>query len=954
VSGINRRSALAILALLSASAAADAAEVDRVKGGVVVTPDAGQAKRVRVLVYGDGLFRVTATPETKIDLPDSLMVIAEPGGEFAVAEDEDSVTLTTPRGSAEVRLADGFVTVRDARGQPLLQQARPAQFWDVTAGGKPFLGVSQQFNRATSEGFYGLGQHQQGVMDYRGHDVELAQHNMDIAVPFVVSTKNYGLLWDNYSITRFGDPRPYRFVGEDALKVVGANGEVGFTAEYYLGDKLIVRRNEAKINYQYIRDQKNYPVAAKASTVAATGGQNTAGNSTGKERVVWRGQVTPQASGTHKFQLYASSYFKLYADGKLVLDRWRQNWNPWYHDFDLPMTAGRSVDIRIEWEPNAGYIGFFHNDPLPAADHNSLWMTSEAARAIDYYVVAAGDMDGVISGYRTLTGKASMMPKWAYGFWQSRQRYETADQLLGVVREYRKQGIPLDNIVQDWFYWREDDWGSHRFDPTRFPDPKGMIDEVHGLNARFMISVWPKFYPTTDTYKELEAAGHVYQGNLTAGNKDWVGPGYLNTDYDPYAKEARAIYWRQMRDRLAALGIDAWWMDATEPDIHSNLSIEERKAVMGPTAEGPAELLFNSFPLVHACGVHQGTLDYKPDVRPFILTRSGYGGIQRCGSALWSGDVASRWDDLREQISAGINISMSGIPNWTHDIGGFALEDRYTRQDPAHLDEWRELNLRWFQFGAFSPLFRSHGEAPKREIFEIAPAGSAMRRSMVWYDELRYRLMPYIYTIAADTHHKDGTMMRGLVMDFPGDPKVRDIADQYLFGPSFLVAPVTAFKARSRQVYLPAGASWYDFDAGGLHRGGRTVTARAPYERMPLFIRAGSIVPVGPVTQYVDEKPGAPLTIHVYTGTDGVFSLYEDDGVSNDFGKGAFARIPMRWDDAAGTLTFGAREGSYDGMAATREFRVRFVGPRSGGFDPGTPADRTITYTGAPATVSRR
>ncbi|RHW18930.1 DUF5110 domain-containing protein [Sphingomonas gilva] len=937
-----------------ASATANAAEVDRVKGGVVVTPDTGQAKRVRVLVYGDGLFRVTATPETRIDLPDSLMVIAEPGGDFQIAQDEDSVTLTTARGSAEIRLADGFVTVRDAAGQVLLQQARPAQFWDVTADGKPFHGISQQFNRGTTEGFYGLGQHQQGVMNYRGDDVELAQHNMDIAVPFVVSTRNYGLLWDNYAITRFGDPDPYTFVGEDKLKVVGSNGEPGFTAEYYLGDRLIVRRNEPKINYQYIRDQKNYPAEAKAGTVAATGGQNTAGNSTGKERVVWRGSVTPDVTGTHKFQLYASSYFKLYADGKLVLDRWRQNWNPWYHDFELKMAAGKPVDLRIEWEPNAGYIGLFHNDPLAPADRNSLWMTSEAARAVDYYVVAGEDMDGVISGYRTLTGKASMMPKWAYGFWQSRQRYEKQEQLLGVVREYRRLSIPLDNIVQDWFYWREDDWGSHRFDPARFPDPKGMIDEVHRLNTRFMISVWPKFYPTTDTYKELEAQGHVYKGNIAAGNKDWVGPGYLNTFYDPYAEEAREIYWRQMRDRLAVLGVDAWWMDATEPDMHSNLSIEERKAVMGPTAQGPAALLFNSYPLVHACGVHEGILDHKPEVRPFILTRSGYGGIQRCGSALWSGDVASRWDDFREQISAGINISMSGIPNWTHDIGGFALEDRYTRQDPAHLDEWRELNLRWFQFGAFSPLFRSHGEAPRREIFEIAPEGSAMRRSMIWYDELRYRLMPYIYTVAADTHHKDGTMMRGLVMDFEADPKTWDIADQYMFGPALLVAPVTAFKARSRKVYLPAGASWYDFNAGGLHKGGREITASAPYERMPLFVRAGSIVPVGPVMQYVDQKPDAPITIHVYTGADGGFSLYEDDGVTRAFRKGASSRIPMRWDDKAGTLTIGAREGRYEGMAETREFRVRFVGPSSGGFDPAAQADRTVGYTGAPVTVSRR
>jgi alpha-D-xyloside xylohydrolase len=622
-----RLRALLAATVVTLSSGAMAADVDRTRHGVIVTPDSGPAKKVRVIVFGDGLFRVTAVPGNDLDLPGSFSVIAEPGGDFDLEQTADKVTIKTPKASADIRLADGFVSFRHADGTPFLTQARPAQFWNVQADGEPFLGISQQFNRATDEGFYGLGQHQQGVMNYLGKDVELAQHNMDIAVPFVVSTKNYGLLWDNYSITRFGDPQPYKFVGEDDLRVVGTNGQPGFTAQYYIGDKLALTRNEAKIDYQYIPDQKNYPAAAKAPTVAATTGQNTAGNSTVKERVVWRGKVTPSVSGTHKFQLYASSYFKLYADGKLIFDRWRQNWNPWYHDFDLPMQAGKPVDIRIEWEPNAGYMALLHNDPLPAADRNSLWFTSEAARAIDYYVVAGGDMDGVISGYRKLTGKASMMPKWAYGFWQSRQRYNNQDEVVGVVREYRRLGIPLDNIVQDWFYWREDDWGSHRFDPARFPDPKGMIDQLHQMNARFMISVWPKFYPTTDTYKELADKGHVYTGNMDAGNKDWVGPGYLNTIYDAYSKEAREIYWRQMRDRLAVLGVDAWWMDATEPDLHSNASIEERKSFMGPTAQGPADLFFNSYPLVHACGVDKGLREYKPDVRPFILTRSGFAGI---------------------------------------------------------------------------------------------------------------------------------------------------------------------------------------------------------------------------------------------------------------------------------------------------------------------------------------
>jgi alpha-D-xyloside xylohydrolase len=823
--------------------------------------------------------------------------------------------------------------------------------------GKKYLATRQQFNRNTDEGLYGLGQHQNAQMNYNGEDVELAQHNMDVAIPFLVSTRNYGILWDNNSITRFGNPKPYSFAGEGktGLRVTDAQGRPGWTAQYYLGDRLAVTQAEPVIDYQYINDQAKWPAAAKAQTVAADSGQNTAGNAVQTQRVVWTGRVTPDATGLHRFRLYSSSYVKLLVDGKEVLQRWRQNWNPWYHNFDLPMTAGKTADIRIEWEPNAGYIALLHNDPLPEADRRSISFASEAGHGVDYYYVGGEDMDQVVAGYRALTGKAPMMPQWAYGFWQSRQRYSTQAELVDVVEQYRKRGLPIDNIVQDWFYWRENDWGSHEFDPARFPDPKGMIDRVHALNARFMISVWPKFYPTTANYKELEKAGAVYTRNLEAGEKDWVGPGYLNTDYDPYNPKGRAIYWRQVKERLAVLGVDAWWMDATEPDIHSNLSVEERAHRMGPTALGPGGALFNSFPLVHAEGVYKGLIDYKPDVRPFILTRSGFGGIQRTGSAIWSGDVASRWDDFRDQISAGVNISMAGVPNWTHDIGGFALEERFTRQDPKHVDEWRELNLRWFQFGAFSPLFRSHGEAPKREIYEIAPAGSAMYRSMEYYDKLRYRLMPYIYTIGADTFHKDGTIMRGLVMDFPGDRKAWNVADQYLFGPAFLVAPVTSFKARERPVYLPAGTGWYDFYSGRMEAGGRTIRAAAPYERMPLYVRAGSIVPIGPEIQYTGQMPGAPITLNVYTGADGGFSLYEDDGVSRQYLNGAFARIPIRYDERSGTLTLGAREGGYPGMVASRTFNIRWMTPkRAVPLAPDGKPDAVIAYSGTQRTVKLR
>ncbi|HEY7005370.1 MAG TPA: TIM-barrel domain-containing protein, partial [Sphingomicrobium sp.] len=376
---------------------------------------------------------------------------------------------------------------------------------------------------------------------------------------------------------------------------------------------------------------------------------------------------------------------------------------------------------------------------------------------------------------------------------------------------------------------------------------------------------------------------------------------------------------------------------------------------MGPTAAGPAEPYFNSYPLMHVDGVYDHQIADKPDVRPFILTRSGFAGIQRDSAALWSGDVASRWDNLREQISAGLNFSLSGDPNWSHDIGGYTMEPRFQKPTAADLAEWRELNTRWFQFGAFSPIFRSHGENIKREIFEMSPAGSPTYNSMVWYDRLRYRLMPYIYTLGADTYFNDSTTMRALVMDFASDRKTWNIGDEYLFGPAFLVAPVTEYKARSRKVYLPAG-TWYDFYTGRSTRGGQAITASAPYERMPLFVRAGSIVPTGPAIQHTGNNSGSPVTLNIYTGADGSFSLYEDDGVSRQYLHGQYSRVPLAWDERTKTLTIAAREGNgYKGMAPKRVINIRWMKPgtpRALSFD--AKPDASVTYTGAPLTVRMR
>jgi len=909
--------------------------------GVVVTPAAGAAKRVRLELHSESIVRVTAVPGNELELPRSLMVISRPRAvPFKVERKGNDLVLTTSKLDAHVSLETGAVSLtREKGGLGLLEEVQAREF------GSP--GISQAFEQNVDEAWFGSGQHQNAQMDLAGEDVELAQHNMDIGVPFIVSTRNYGVLWDNNSITRLGNPKPYGLASRD-LKVRDASGnEGGFTARYSIDGTMKLERIEKDINYQYIRDRFSWP---KELLVPKEPARGAPPNILPNQTVTWEGSVESGLEGKHKFQLYGSSYFKVYVDGQLVLDRWRQNWNAWYHNFAVEMQAGRPVKIRIEWIPNDGYIALLHNDPHP----RQLRFTSETGNAIDYYVVAGDSQDDVIAGYRRLTGKAVLLPKWAYGFWQSRQRYTTQDELLGVVAEYRKRKIPIDNIVLDWFYWNEDAWGSHEFDKARFSSPKAMVDRIHAQNARLMISVWPKFYPATANYKELDAAGFMYRKNIEDGFLDWVGRGYTSSFYDPYSKPARDMYWRQVDEKLGVLGIDAWWMDATEPDPHSNLDIDSIKQRIGPTALGSSTDYFNTYALVHSGGVYEGARAARPDRRVMILTRSGTAGIQRNAAAVWSGDIASRWDDLYNQISAGVSTSYSGLPNWTFDIGGFSTEQRYnTNPKPAELEEWRELNLRWFQFGAFVPLFRSHGEYPFREIYNLAPPGSEVYESLVWYDRLRYRLLPYIYTLAADTYHRDGSIMRGLAMDFGDDTGMHDIRDEYMFGKAFLVAPVYQFRARSRMVVLPADGEWCDFNTGERFAGGQRVDTAAPLSRMPLYVRAGSIVPVGPDIQYTSEKPGGDITLLVFTGADGSFDLYDDDGVSYGYEKGEFSRIPLRYEAASGKLTIGARSGSYVGMPEERTFKVRWI--KDGAKPPAdldAAADATVSYKGAEVTIA--
>ncbi|HJS92580.1 MAG TPA: TIM-barrel domain-containing protein [Steroidobacteraceae bacterium] len=916
----------------------------RIPDGLLVTPATGPARKLRLEVISPRIIHVTAFPGDDLSLPPSLMAVRTGSSQvaFSVRQTPGMVTLSTSALSAVVRLSNGQVVFETANGAVLTGEVADGRsFRPLTIDGANYYAIRQQFSLRSGEALYGLGQHQTGLIDYAGRDLTLAQHNMDVAVPFVVSSRDYGILWDNDSVTRFGDPRPWQPLSRSLILYDAHGVRGGLTARYYVNGKRVLERTERNIDYQYLDWNGHFPSSFPRSLLNLP-----------KVKIIWSGAIEARAAGLHTFTLYGSDYQKLWIGGRLRVDAWRQNWNPWFRNFSVRMSPGKPLPLRIEWDREGGYLALLHRPPAPQVERERLSLYSAVGRAIDYYFIRGASLDQVIGGYRHVTGRAVLLPRWAYGFWQSRDHYETQQELLGVVAKYRALGVPLDNIVQDWRYWKDEAWGSHRFDPSRYPDPRAMIAEVHALHAHFMISVWPKFYPGTDDYQELAARGDIFPLSVKLGVKDWVGPGYTFGFYDPFSAAARRLYWQQIDTRLASLGVDAWWLDADEPDMISNTSLKERQALMSPTPLGPGAALFNAYALEHVSGVYRGNLAARPGQRVFILSRSGFAGLQRYGAAVWSGDIAPRWSDLENQIAAGVGFSLSGLPNWTMDIGGYQPEARYLHPDAKSLEEWRELNTRWFEFGAFCPVFRSHGQAPHREIYNLAPVNSAVYATLVYYDKLRYRLMPYIYTLAGDTWLDDSTIMRALEMDFPKDPKVRAIADEYLFGPAFLVSPVYEYRARERRVYLPAGALWYDFYTNRLFGGGERIEAPAPLARMPLFVRAGSIVPVGPAIEYTGEKPDSPLTLLVYTGASGRFTLYEDDGLTLGYQQGKYTTIPFSYDRASSTLSIGQRSGEFEGMQHERTFRIRWMRPKAPpGDDFTAPADERVEYSGAPLEI---
>lgn len=874
---------------------------------------------LKLQVFSPRVIRVVYSVEDKLPQTKSLAVIVAPAARvnWRVIETADEVRLRTDEIEARVNRGSGAVGFFDKDGRPLLVEKGGGgrSLTPARVGGVETLRSTQAFELMPDEAIYGLGQHQDGLLDYRDSTIHLQQENREVGLPVLVSTRGYGVLWDNPAVTdvNVGGGEEAVIPSAQLFNDEGVRG--GLTGRYFRGrnfEELVATRTDPQIDFNW---GQNLPPGLPSDGYS----------------VRWTGAFEARQAGEYTLVAAADDGVRVFVDDRPVIDAWQPGTSRTVRA-RLKLNARSRHRLRVEYYQDVWGAAAHLRWRLPSDSPAVVW-TSEAADAIDYYFMYGPELDRVVAAYRELTGAAPMFARWAWGFWQCRERYSTQQELLGVVEEYRRRKVPLDGIIQDWQYWKQGGWGSHAFDPERYPDPAGMVQEIHRANAHVLVSVWPRFDLGTPLLAELEKAGaaypNAYPNVYPKGEGKW---------YDPFNPAGRRIYWKGLSEKLFKLKFDGWWMDASEAELGGKWG--EMRDLQ--TGAGPGAKVFNAYPLMHSKGVYDGQRAETNAKRVLILTRSAWAGQQRNAAVTWSGDIFGNWMVFARQIPAGLNFSLSGIPYWNTDIGGFF------GGDPAD-PEYAELFTRWFQFGTFCPMFRVHGTGKPKEIWRF---DEATQRIMSDYINLRYHLLPYIYSVSWMVTDRGYTMMRPLAMDFRRDRSVYDIKDQYLFGPALMVNPVTRAGATSRSVYLPAGTTWTDFGTGKVYQGGRTVEASAPAATLPLFVRAGSIIPYGPAVQYAAEKSD-PVELRIYRGADGSFTLYEDEGDSYNYEKGAYATIPIKWDESSGRLTIGKRRGSFPGMSPERTFQVVWVIPGHGtGIPQIKEADAVVHYHGSTMTIS--
>lgn len=775
---------------------------------------------------------------------------------YSLTEDAYNFTLSVKELKVFLNKKSGFLTFKNSQDKVILTEKINGRIiYSVDLGKEKTYFIEQKFVSPQDEYICGMGQFQDGYLNIRGLPRKLTQLNTQISIPFILSSKGYGILWHNYGLTYFNP----------------------------VDNKVVLKKNETNLESSIV------------SVTTTDGAKKEIRNSN-----QFTGNLQINKSGKYAL-LYdvgnkMARKHKLIIDGKHIVN---VN-NPW-----LPNTTSIIVDLEAG---NHSVIVESADSDKPELFYsevrNETVFRSPVSDCLDY-TVFGGYGDEVISSYRSLSGQAPMMPKWALGYIHCRERFKSQNELISVAKEFRRRQLPVDLIVQDWQYWGKYGWNAMRFDEDNYPNPKEMIDELHNMDVRLMLSVWSKVNRRSDVGKELASNDYYIR------NSDWV---------DFFNPNAAACYWKNFSKNLVSLGIDAWWQDATEPendDLHGRM-------VANNTISG--ERVRNIYPLLVCKTVYEGLRKVNPNKRTMILTRSGFSGIQRYATAVWTGDVGNDWETLRRQITSGLSCNASGLPWWTYDAGGFFRPGQSQYTDKA----FHERLLRWFQVATLLPLQRVHGFQTDTEFWNY---GEEVVRIAEKSLNLRYRLFPYIYSVAASITFKGSSMMRPFVMDYPNDTLALSQKYDYMFGPSILVSPVVEPAVKSKKVYLPyVEGGWYDFWTGNLFEGGRTIETQVVIDHIPLYVKAGSILPMGPLVQHTSDKSDSSLEIRVYPGNDGIYELYDDEGDNYNYEKGKYSTILFEWNDKKQELIINKRKGEYDGMPKKQIMKIVKVN-NSGGYE---------------------
>lgn len=778
---------------------------------------------------------------------------------YKVQENNESLTLRLEQITAVFDKRRRTLTFTNAEGQPILQEKEGGRLLrNSSIQGEPAFIAEQSFLSPTDEYLFGTGQFQDGYLNIRGLPRRLTQVNTQIAIPFVLSNKGYGILWNNYGLTEFNP-------ADNCVKLIPASTEgpaVTVDATSTTGNKRETRR------FKSFAATINVPADGQYGLLLDVG---------------------PRMARKHYISV----------DGKDIVD---------VNNLWLPPTTSVLVNLA-KGEHNIEVRGVQDDNPVlhwrQVTDETTF--RSPVAQSLDY-TVFSGNADEIIAAYRRLTGKAPMLPLWAFGYIHCRERYNTQAELLENAHEFRKRQLPVDVIVQDWQWWGKYGWNAMQFDEDKYPDPGKMVQELHAMNLRLMLSVWSKVDKQSQLGKQMNEKGYYIPGT------DWI---------DFFNHRAAAFYWDNFSNRLVKpYGIDAWWQDATEPE---NDDLLNRRVNNGKT---PGEFYRNVYPLFVNKTVYEGLRKDAPYRRAMILTRSAFSGIQRYGAVTWSGDVGNDWETLPRQIAGGLGQMATGLPWWTYDAGGFFRpSDQYTDAG------YQERMLRWIQAATFLPLMRVHGYMSQTEPWRY---GEEVESIIARFLRLRYRLLPYIYSQAASVSHQDATLMRPLIFDFSQDKEALEQRNEYMFGKSLLINPVTEGNVQQWKTYLPQhAAGWVDFWNGKKYQGGQYIEVPVSMDKIPVFVKAGTILPMGMNRQYTSENPGAPLEIHIYPGEDASFTLYEDEGDNYNYDEGEYSNITFRWDDCKQALTIEERQGKYPGMPRHRNFRI--IGPSM---------EKTVLYKG--------